>query len=227
MAEVMRVVVAEDHYLVREGTRQLLEATGDVTVVASVGTAHELMEAVERLRPHGVLTDIRMPPEHHMEGIQAAHRIRATYPEIGVVVLSQHADAAYALALLEHGTAGLAYLLKERVTSRDDLVRALRETMAGRSVIDPEVVGSLVGRRARQATSPLRDLNRRELDVLSLMAQGRTNGAIAEALHLSRSSIEKHISAIFAKIGLTEEQTVHRRVAAVLTYLQDASSNHG
>lgn len=221
MADPIGVVLAEDHYLVREGTRQLLETADDVKVLAAVGTATELVDAVGRLRPHGVLTDIRMPPDHHMEGIHAAHQIRERHPTVGVVVLSQHADAAYAFALLEHGTAGLAYLLKERVTDRAELVRALHETIAGRSVIDPTVVEALMRRRVRQATSPLRDLTPRELEVLSNMAQGRTNRGIAQALHLSQSSIEKHISTIFTKIGVAQEEATHRRVAAVLTYLRE------
>lgn len=226
MGDPIGVVLAEDHYLVREGTRQVLEAAGDVKVLAAIGTAHELLDAVNRLRPDAVLTDIRMPPDHHMEGIQAAHEIRQRYSTVGVVVLSQHADAAYAFALLEHGTAGLAYLLKERVTDRAELIRALQETIAGRSVIDPVVVEALMRRRVRQATSPLRDLTPRELEVLSQMAQGRTNLAIAQRLHLSQSSIEKHVSTIFAKTGLAEEEATNRRVAAVLTYLREEAGGH-
>jgi DNA-binding NarL/FixJ family response regulator len=215
----LRVIVAEDNYLVREGTRGVLEVAGDVEVVAAVDNAEELLDAVERLRPDAVLTDIRMPPTHHMEGIDAAHRIRAGFPEIGVVVLSQHADEAYAFALLEHGTTGLGYLLKERVLDRDDLVRGLREVAAGRSVLDPVVVDALVSRRARQQKHPIGTLTPRELDVLSCMAQGQTNAAMARRLHLSESAIEKHINAIFTKLGLTEETEVHRRVAAVVAYL--------
>jgi DNA-binding NarL/FixJ family response regulator len=216
----LRVVIAEDHYLVREGTRQLLEAGGDVVVVGAVADAVHLLAAVEELRPDAVLTDIRMPPEHHMEGIEAAHRIRARRPSIGVVVLSQHADEAYAFALLEHGTEGLGYLLKERVLDRDDLISALRQTAAGRSVLDPVVVEALVGRRARLDRQPLSSLTERELDVLSLVAQGRTNAGIAARLHLSESAIEKHINAIFTKLGLSEEPQIHRRVAAAVTFLQ-------
>lgn len=221
MPESLRIIIAEDNYLVREGTRQLLEASGDVKVLAAVGTATELLDAVARFQPDAVITDIRMPPGHHMEGIEAAHAIRARHPNIGVVVLSQHADDAYALHLLKDGTAGLAYLLKERIGDRDELVRTLHETAAGRSVIDPIVVEALLERKARQATSQLRELSRRELEVLSQMAQGKTNLAIAEALSLSASAIEKHINAIFTKFGLSEEPQVHRRVAAVLTYLRE------
>lgn len=218
----MRVVIAEDHYLVREGTRQLLEASGAVQVLAAVGSPDELLDAVERTKPDSVMTDIRMPPTHHMEGIEAAHIIRARHPTIGVVVLSQHTDEAYAFELLKHGTAGLAYLLKERVADHTELVRALRETTAGRSVIDPVVVEALVGRRLRRSQSRLEELNPRELTVLAQMAQGKTNAAIAESMSLSASAIEKHINSIFSKLELTEEPQVHRRVAAVLAYLRNA-----
>ena len=214
MAEPLRIVLAEDNYLVREGVRQLLEAGADVEVQAAVGTGAALLDAVRRFGPDAALTDIRMPPTHHMEGIEAAHAIRAEHPGIGVVVLSQHADEAYAYELLRHGTAGFAYLLKERVGDRAELVRALRETAAGRSVIDPLVVEALMARR----TSGLDDLNERERSVLAEMAQGKTNAAIATALHLSVSAVEKHINAIFSKLGLTHETQVHRRVAAVLTF---------
>ncbi|MGQ0671089.1 MAG: response regulator [Actinomycetota bacterium] len=221
MSEALRVLIAEDNYLVREGTRRLLEDSGEVEVVAAVGTAEELLDAVNRLRPHAVVTDIRMPPGHHMEGIEAAHAIRREHPEVGVVVLSQHAQEAYAFELLKNGTSGLAYLLKDRVGDLDELLRALREVCAGRSVIDPKVVEALVARRARLADSPVAALTPREIDVLREMAQGKTNSAIAEALFLSESAVEKHINAIFVKLGLTAEPQVHRRVAAVLTFLRD------
>jgi DNA-binding NarL/FixJ family response regulator len=222
MAEGLRVVIAEDNYLVREGTRQLLQASGQVEVVAAVGTAEELLHAVERLRPDAVIADIRMPPGHHMEGIEAAHAVRSRHPEIGVVVLSQHADEAYAFQLLKNGTAGLAYLLKERVGDLSELLRALREVVAGRSVIDPQVVETLVARRTRLNQTPLSELSPRELHVLREMAQGKTNAAIAHELALSESSVEKHVYTIFSKLGLTEEPQVHRRVAAVLTFLREA-----
>jgi DNA-binding NarL/FixJ family response regulator len=215
------VIIAEDNYLVREGTRRLLEDSGEVEVVAAVGTAAELLDAVRRLRPHAVITDIRMPPEHRMEGIEAAHAIRATSPDVGVAVLSHHADEAYAFELLKNGTGGLAYLLKERVGDLDDLLRALREVVAGRSVIDPLVVETLVARRVRLQQTALERLTGREMDVLREMAQGKTNSAIAEALSLSESSIEKYVNTIFSKLDLTEEVQVHRRVAAVLTFLRD------
>lgn len=220
MPDVLRVVLAEDNYLVREGTRRLLTDTGEVDVVAAVGDANELLDAVRRLQPDAVVTDIRMPPEHHMDGIRAAHAIRAEHPDVGVVVLSQHADEAYAFELLKEGTARLAYLLKDRIDDTEDLLRALREVRAGRSVIDPIVVESLVARRERALNSPLNDLTPRESEVLRAMAEGRTNAAISEKLFLSRSAVEKHVNSIFLKLGLAQDTSVHRRVAAVLTLLR-------
>ncbi|MGH9137144.1 MAG: response regulator transcription factor [Acidimicrobiales bacterium] len=219
----LRVVIAEDNYLVREGTRRLLEASGEADVVAAVGDARELLDAVSRLKPDAVLTDIRMPPGHHMEGIDAAHAVRERSPEVGVVVLSQYADASYALALFRHGAAGLAYLLKDRVGDYEELVHALREVIAGRSVVDPDVVDRLVTGRARAAASPIKRLTPRELDVLRTMAAGRTNSAIGRELYLSESAVEKYINAIFMKLDLPPEASVHRRVAAVVRYLQDAA----
>jgi len=222
MADPLKVVIAEDNYLVREGTRRLLEDSGEVEVVAAVGTATELLDAVRRSLPDAVLTDIRMPPGHHMEGIEAAHAIRAAYPRIGVAVLSQHTDETYALALFRDGTAGFAYLLKDRLGDLEDLVKALRDVVAGGSVIDPAVVDALVARRSRNARSPLGALTPRELDVLRVMAQGETNAGIERALHLSGSTVEKHVNSIFSKLGLADAP-VHRRVAAVLTFLKDAA----
>ncbi|MCI0347149.1 MAG: response regulator transcription factor [Chloroflexi bacterium] len=217
----LRVVIAEDSYLVREGTRRLLEGSGEVDVIAAVGSGPELLDAVGRLQPDAVVADIRMPPNHAMEGIDAAHAIRAQGSNVGVVILSQYADPTYALALFEGGTEGLAYLLKDRVGDSEEIVRALRAVVAGGSVIDPHVVEGLVNRRARLAESPLRHLTPRELDVLRAMAEGRTNAAVAGHLALSESSVSKHVNAIFAKLGLSEEMQVHRRVAAVLTFLAD------
>jgi DNA-binding NarL/FixJ family response regulator len=216
----LRAVLAEDSYLVREGVRRLLESTGEVTVLDAVGTADELLEAVDRLAPDAVLTDIRMPPGHSTEGIRAAHAIRAGHPDVGVVVLSQHAEAGYVLDLLRHGAQGLGYLLKERIGDRAQLVHALKETRAGGSVVDPVLVDALVGRRRLEPASALDALTDRELEVLRAMAQGLSNSAIAAALFLSESSIEKHISTIFGKLGLAEEPRVHRRVAAVVAFLR-------
>ncbi len=217
----LRVVLAEDHYLVREGTRQLLELGGQVEVCAAVGTAQDLLEEVRRDPPDVVVTDIRMPPTHGMEGIEAALQIRSEHPDIGVVVLSNHADETYALALFAEGTAGLAYLLKERVGDLDELTRAITETHAGRSVVDPVVVDALVRRRTRQDRPGLSELTDREREVLGHMASGRSNSAIAEAVSLSRSAVEKNVNAIFAKLGLVDEPSTHRRVAAVVAFLAD------
>ncbi|WP_308465293.1 response regulator transcription factor [Rathayibacter soli] len=218
--ETLRLVVADDNYLVREGTRRLLEDSGEVEVVAAVEDAAQLLAAVAETSPDVVLTDIRMPPTHTVEGIEAAHAIRHAHPEIGVVVLSQYSDADYAVQLLENGTDGLGNLLKSNVGDLDDMLYALREVAAGRSVVDPGVVQRLVERRVAQATSPLSALAPRELDVMREMAEGKTNGAIGQALHLSESTIEKHVNAIFTKLALSEEPTVSRRVAAVLSYLR-------
>ncbi len=231
MAEPLRIVIADDNYLVREGTRRLLEDSGQVTVQAAVGSAPELLDAVHRTRPEAVLTDIRMPAGPAagrtagpaMEGIDAAHRIKASTPGVGVVILSQYADESYAFELFRNGTAGLAYLLKDRVGDLRQLLAALREVTSGGSVIDPQVVDALVARRARLRESPLARLTPRELDVLREMAQGRGNAGIASELFLSESSVEKHVNAIFAKLDLASEQRVNRRVAAVLTFLRDAS----
>lgn len=223
MSEPLRIAIAEDHYLVREGTRQALETDPGVKVVAAVGTALELEDVVARLHPDAVVTDIRMPPTHHTEGIDAAHRIRAEQPDVGIVVLSQYADATYAFELLRDGTAGLAYLLKERIGDPAQLVSAVRQVVAGGSVIDPDVVASLVERSTQRDASPIADLTAREVEVLEQMAQGKTNAAVAEHLHLSESSIEKYSTSIFAKLGLSDEPQVHRRVAAVLTFLRDGT----
>ena len=218
----MRIVIAEDHYLVREGTRRLLESSGDVEVVAAVESPELLLDAVERLRPDAVITDIRMPPAHQMEGIEAAREIRSRHPDVGVVVLSQYVNSLYAFELFRDGTAGLAYLLKDRVGELDELLRALREVAAGGSVIDPKVVEGLLGRRQEPARSLLETLSSREAEVLSEMAQGKSNAAIADSLFISPSAVEKHINAIFAKLMLSSEDGAqHRRVAAVLTFLRN------
>jgi DNA-binding NarL/FixJ family response regulator len=221
MPERLRIVIAEDNYLVREGTRRLLEDSGEVQVLAGVGDGKELLTAVEKLRPDAVLTDIRMPPDHQLEGIDAAHTIRRLYPAIGVVVLSQYSDASYAVHLFRNGTDGLGYLLKANVGELDDLLHALREVAAGRSTVDARIVQQLVDQRVRQAASPLTRLGPRELDVLREMAEGKTNAAIGEDLHLSESAIEKYVNTIFGKLGLSEERKLSRRVAAVLAYLRN------
>ena len=221
MADRMRIVLADDHYLVREGTRSLLEDTGQVDVVATAGNADGLLAAVEHHHPDVVITDIRMPPTHSTEGIRAAHDIRHAFPDVGVIALSQYVDGGYALELFKDGTDRLGYLLKERIGDLDDLLAALHTVADGGSTIDPRVVEALVGSRADEAASPLRHLTPRELDVLREMAQGKNNQGVAAALHLSESAVEKHVSSIFLKLGVLEDPQISRRVAAVLTYLRD------
>jgi len=217
---VIKVIIADDHYLVREGTRQLLEASGEVEVMATVEDGIQLRDAVDRMRPDAALVDIRMPPTHQMEGIEASLDIRAKHPDLGVVVLSQHANSLYAFELFKNGTAGLAYLLKDRVGDLDELLRAVREVVAGGSVIDPLVVEGLLNRQRQSSDRLLDSLTDREREVLGVMAEGRSNAAIGEALFISNSAVEKHINSILAKLGLSpEESDTHRRVAAVLAFL--------
>jgi DNA-binding NarL/FixJ family response regulator len=217
----LRVVFAEDNYLVREGTSALLVSAEDVELVAAVSDLDSLLAAVEEHRPDAVLTDIRMPPTNSTEGIDAARRIRAEHPGIGVVVLSQYAEEDYAYELLKDGAAGLGYLLKERVADVDELVRALHEVARGGSILDPKVVEGLVARKERMARSPLREVTDREQEVLALMAQGKNNAAIARSMFLTERAVEKHINSLFHKLGLTEETDVHRRVMAVLAFLRE------
>ncbi len=219
---VIRLVLAEDHYLVREGVRSLLEAEPRLEVVAVCGDLDSLFEAVERERPDVVVTDIRMPPGHSDEGIQAARRLRATNPGLGVVVLSQYANAGYALALLDTGSAGRAYVLKERIHDLDQLVGAICAVAEGGSMIDPKVVEGLVAERARATTSPLGQLTARERDVLRMMAEGKNNASIAADLVVTERSVEKVINSIFMKLDLTWEPAVHKRVKAVILYLAES-----
>jgi DNA-binding NarL/FixJ family response regulator len=215
----IRVVIAEDSYLVREGVVRLLETQAEVEVVGACGDFDALLAMVEAELPDVVLTDIRMPPTGTDEGVRAANELREGHPNIGVVMLSQYAEPAYALALLEHGSAGRAYLLKERVSDVDQLLRAIREVADGGSVIDPRIVEGLVAARSRRRDSPLERLTPREHEVLAEMAQGRNNAGIAAALGLSERAVEKHINSLFSKLSLSEETEGHRRVKAVLVYL--------
>jgi DNA-binding NarL/FixJ family response regulator len=218
---MIRVVVAEDHYLVREGVVRLLESQDGIEVAGVCEDLDGLYAAVDAHRPDVVLTDIRMPPSGTDEGVRAAAELRERHPEVGVVVLSQFVEPGYALALLEHGSAGRAYLLKERVADVEELLRAIREVAAGGSTIDPRVVEVLVEARLRRQESPLTRLTPREREVLAEMAQGRNNAGIAGALGLSERAVEKHINAVFSKLGLSEEPDVHRRVKAVILYLAE------
>ena len=215
----IRLVLAEDQYLVREGVRRLLETQADLEVAAVCDDLGSLLAAVDAMQPDVVVTDVRMPPSDTDEGIQAADRLRRTNPEVGVVVLSQYANPSYVLALLEGGSARRAYLLKERVKDLAQLVDAIHAVAEGGSVIDPKVVEALVAENARAEESPLNQLTPRERDVLREMAEGRNNAAIAEALFLTERSVEKVIHSIFLKLGLTWETAVHKRVKAVILYL--------
>jgi DNA-binding NarL/FixJ family response regulator len=224
---VIRVVLAEDSYLVREGVARLLASDDGVEVVAACEDLDTLLAAVEEEQPDVVLTDIRMPPTGTDEGIQAAERLRDTHPDVGVVLLSQYADPAYALGFLERGSERRAYLLKERVADLAQLRNAIVAVHEGGSVIDPKVVDGLVAARARRAESPLGYLTPREGEVLAEMAQGKNNAGIAAALVLSERAVEKHINSIFSKLGLSEEPDVHRRVKAVLLFLSDQGADQG
>jgi DNA-binding NarL/FixJ family response regulator len=214
----IRVVLADDSYLVREALEHVLAAADGIEVVARCRDRDSLLRAIDAERPDVVVTDIRMPPTGTDEGIQIAAQLRETHPEVGVVVLSQYADPAYALALLEGGSEGRAYLLKERVSDVDDLLAAIREVAGGGSVIDSKVVESLVSTK-RPSTSDIDRLTPREREILGEMAQGKSNAAIAATLVLSTRAVEKHTNSIFSKLGLSEEIDVNRRVKAVLLYL--------
>lgn len=217
----IRLVLADDSYLVREGVRRLLETLPEFEIVAVCADLDSLLAAVEAERPAVVLTDIRMPPHLRDEGIVAARRLRATSPETGVVVLSQYAEPEYALALLEDGAERRAYLLKERVDDLEQLAAAIRSVAAGGSVIDTRVVEALVAAKSAAEQSPLEELTPRERDVLREMAEGKNNAAIAATLVLSERSVEKVIHAVFLKLGLGWETAVHKRVKAVLLYLAE------
>ena len=213
------MVFADDSYLVREGVAALLAEVDEIDLVETVVDPNSLLKAVAEQRPNAVLTDIRMPPSFTNEGIVAAKRIRIDYPQTGVVVLSQYVEEKYAFELLSDGVAGMGYLLKERVSQLDDLVRALQEVARGGSVLDPKVVEGLLARTSSEARSPLAALTGREREVLQEMATGRTNAAIGKVLFMSDRAVEKHIGSVFQKLGLVEEGDVNRRVLAVLAFL--------
>jgi DNA-binding NarL/FixJ family response regulator len=215
----VRVVFADDNYLVREGVAALLAETTEIELAEAVADPDALHRAVALHRPDAVLTDIRMPPTFTTEGIDAAKRIRAEFPQTGVVVLSQFVEDDYALELLSEGVEGLGYLLKERVSQVDDLVRALHDVARGGSALDPKVVEALLARKNQDASSALNGLTERELEVLSELATGRSNAATAKKLYMSERAVEKHVGSVFQKLGLANESDVNRRVMAVLAYL--------
>jgi DNA-binding NarL/FixJ family response regulator len=217
----IRVVLADDSFIVREGVSELLQSVDELDLVATCDDLDSLEAAIDREHPDVVVTDIRMPPTNTDEGIRVAERLRSSAPSVGVVVLSQYADAEYALALLDKGAGGRAYLLKERVSDLDQLVNAIREVARGGSVVDARVIENLIAERSRNKRSALGELTQRELEVLAAVAEGKNNAAIAQSLHLSDGAIEKHISSIFSKLGLSEETAVHRRVKATLIYLAE------
>jgi DNA-binding NarL/FixJ family response regulator len=219
--ERIRVALADDSYLVRQALEHVLDEAERIEVVASCGDRDALLRAVEHDRPHVVVTDIRMPPDHSDEGLQVATALRRTHPEMGVVVLSQFADPRYGLALLEEGSDRRAYLLKERIQSRGQLVAAIEAVADGGSVVDAKVVDALIAERRRVERSPLGELTPRELEILAFVARGHSNQAIADELVLTKRAVEKHINAIFLKLGLTEATDVSRRVKAALIYLSE------
>jgi DNA-binding NarL/FixJ family response regulator len=218
----LRVVFADDNYLVREGVSALLAEAAGIDLVGTAVDAESLVRSVAEHLPDAVLTDIRMPPTHSDEGIVAAKRIRSEFPRVGVVVLSQYVEEDYAFQLLADGVAGMGYLLKERVSDLDELVRAVHEVARGGSVLDPLVVEALLARRG--GDGPLLGLTDREREVLAQMATGRNNASIAATLFMSDRAVEKHIGSLFQKLGLADEHEVSRRVMAVLAYLEASGS---
>jgi DNA-binding NarL/FixJ family response regulator len=219
----LRIIIAEDSLLVREGVRGVLDAQPDFEVVDLCASYDELVAAAAKHEPDVIVTDIRMPPEFGDEGIRAATELLASSPSIGVVVLSQYADPAYALPLFGDGSERRAYLLKERVSEPAQLADAVRAVAGGGSVIDPKIVEALVSARSKQPASPLDQLTAREREVLEQIAQGKNNAAVAATLFLTERAVEKHINALFAKLRLTEEPDTNRRVKAVLLYLSERS----
>jgi len=221
----IRVILCEDSYLVREALRQVLAGASQLVLEAECGDADALLREIEERRPDVVLTDIRMPPTNTNEGIRLAAQLRREHPDIGVVVLSQYADPGYVLQLLESGSEGRAYLLKERVHERHQLVAAIEAVANGESVIDSKIVEVLVAARARGERSPLAELTPRELEVLAAIAEGKSNSAISETLVLTKRAVEKHINAIFLKLNLSHSQLardVSPRVKAALMFLGQA-----
>jgi len=215
----MRVVLADDSTLLREGVARLLEAAG-LEVVGQAGDAEDLLRKVRAHKPDVAVVDVRMPPTHTDEGLRAARQIRDELPDVSVLVLSQYVEVAYARDLLAESAEGLGYLLKDRVTDIDAFAEAVRRVGEGGTALDPEVVSQLLGRRRRE--DPLGELTGREREVLGLMAEGRSNAAIAAELVVTERAVEKHVTGIFAKLGLTAGGETHRRVLAVLRYLDGA-----
>ncbi len=223
----LRIAIAEDSYLLREGLAQLLAGALELEVIAVCDDTYALLEAIEADPPDVVLSDIRMPPFRDREGIRVAAQLRETHPEIGVVILSQYADPSLALDLFEAGSEGRAYLLKERVGNRGELVDAIEAVADGRSVVDPKIIDGLIAERARSSASPLGELTAREREVLAEVAAGKSNAAIASLLFLTKRAVEKHINAIFLKLNLRDTEDTSRRVKAALLFLADESARVG
>jgi DNA-binding NarL/FixJ family response regulator len=221
----IRVVVADDSYLVRVAVRHVLDCADGIEVVAECGDRQTLEAAIESQAPHVVVTDIRMPPSGTEEGLEVAAGLRETHPDVGVVVLSQFANPRYGLALLDGGSNGRAYLLKDRIHRESQLVAAIGAVARGDSFIDPKVVENLVASHRHAVDSPLQDLTPRELEILTLVARGHNNQAIADELVLTKRAIEKHINAIFLKLDLTYADDVSRRVKAALIYLAEPAAD--
>jgi DNA-binding NarL/FixJ family response regulator len=217
----IRVVVAEDSYVIREFLTATLSAAAEVELVAVCTNGKELETAIDTWDPDVVLTDIRMPPSGAEEGVRIAASLRDTHPDVGVVVLSQYAEPAYAIRLLEHGTGGRAYLLKERIRNKEQLLDAIKAVARGGSVIDPIIVDVLIEARSRAAKSQLSQLTSRERELLAEIAAGKSNSAIAESLVLTKRAVEKHVNSIFSKLNLPETQDVSRRVKATLIFLSE------
>jgi DNA-binding NarL/FixJ family response regulator len=220
----LRVAIADDSYLIREALGEVLAADKNVEIVASVGDGDALLAAAESERPDVIIVDIRMPPSGDAEGILVARRLRETHPDVGVIVLSQYAGSAYAVALLEDGAEGRGYMLKERVHDRHELLAAIHVVAQGGTTIDPTLIDQLIAADRRAGSSPLTELTTREREVLAEMAEGKSNAAIAESLVLTKRAVEKHVGAIFQKLGLEDDEVVSRRVTAVLMYLAEAHS---
>jgi DNA-binding NarL/FixJ family response regulator len=216
---MVTVILGEDSFLAREGISRALEGIEEVELVASCGELDELLEAVERLRPDVVLSDVRMPPSHTDEGVRAANELRRSHPTIGVVILSQYADPLYALSLFEDGSAGRGYLLKDRVRDQGELRRALLEVARGGTVVDSELINELLSVRGRRETTGLETLTGREQEILALVAEGRSNADIAETVVITKRAVEGHINSIFSKLELGDPEKVDRRVKAALLYL--------
>ena len=217
----IRVVIAEDSYMIREFLTTILNAAGEVELVAICANGKELLTAIDIWDPDVVLTDIRMPPSGAGEGVRIAARLRETHPNVGVVVLSQYAEPAYAIGLLDQGTGGRAYLLKERIRDKDELIRAIKAVARDGSVIDPTIVDVLIDARSRASKSQLSELTARERQLLAEIAAGKSNGAIARSLVLTKRAVEKHVNSIFSKLNLPESEDVSRRVKATLMFLAE------